>query len=252
MNNIHSKSYIPLSHKSLIAGADISAWRFIGIDGEPCQLGTQIAGIPEDNAELGNEFSVVSLGSCIVLSAGAIFKGDRVISDVNGEAISIGSANWSNTVLKSVDETKVSDITLVDDSDLKIDIRASETITTRFVLSAENLKAATQSIKLNLNLPIGATVVATVDGGQQIDFSSPATVSLTTTQKKDIIIEAVITNSTTAGQVALQWAQNTSDASGIKILKGSKITANPEGLYTANSVIAEETVSSGDYLRVNL
>jgi|GEM_PF-3691226 len=252
MSNNHSKTYIPLSHKTLIAGDEITSWRFVGYDGKLSKLGGNIAGIPEDNAELGNEFSVVNLGSCIVKSAGAIVKGDRVISNADGEAISIGNAEWKNNVIKPTDETKASDDTLADDTDLKFSIKENETVTARFVLAVENLKAGTQSIKLNLNTPDGATVLASVDGASQIDFSTPATVSLTTTQKKDIVIEAVITNSTTSGEVALQWAQNSSDASGIKILEGSKVEANPEGLFTMNSVIAEETVSSGDFLRVNL
>jgi hypothetical protein len=136
------------------------------------------------------------------------------------------------SVRKSSDQTVTSSTTLVNDSQLKFAVAANETYifeTWLYTFAADG----TPDIKVTFTGPSGSTVLWS---SSQVIFNAAAATTLTSVNpggtSADLFVDAnnraiqlygTILNGATAGDVQLQWAQNTSSANGTSVKAGSYI-----------------------------
>lgn len=130
--------------------------------------------------------------------------------------------------IKTADETvnsAGSGSTLQDDDDLKLALGADETWD--IILTLRYTSEATPAIKVAIVVPSGANFdgVGTVRGasGQRMVEAASAGPFGGTGQDETIIIMGTVRMGATAGDVQLQWAQNTADAADTSVLIGSSI-----------------------------
>lgn len=137
----------------------------------------------------------------------------------------------TKTVIKTADETVNNSDTLQNDDELYFAIAANEIWVVEFDIFHNS--SATADIKFAVVAPSGATVhtyflgyrasaalakVYRAGGGVSTDVDGVAGDTLER-------YLAVIINGSTAGNVQLQWAQNTQDASNTKVLANSMLRA---------------------------
>lgn len=146
------------------------------------------------------------------------------------ECKDIGTINKVITKLKTADETINSDSTLSNDSHLTATIGgSSETyyIEATFIFNT----GATPDIKFGWSVPTGTTMTVSPrynlagsslqnaeDESDVIPFDGPSG-----GQDRMVTFRGVVYTSNTQGTFAVQWAQNTSDASDTTLLKGSML-----------------------------
>lgn len=135
-------------------------------------------------------------------------------------------------VRKSSDQTVTSSTTLVNDSQLKFAVAANETYIFQawlYTYAADG----TPDIKVTFTGPSGSTVLWS---SSQVIFNAGGSTTLTVVAAggttADLFVDSnlraiqlygTILNSSTAGDVQLQWAQNTSSANGTSVKAGSSI-----------------------------
>jgi predicted extracellular nuclease len=137
---------------------------------------------------------------------------------------------------KTADESVTSSTTVQDDDHLTFPIGASETWYAEWNLSVSG--GSTGDLKVTVTMPSGATsellVTAVATGGTTainsvgvITSSASAEIGCGlqagTGNRNAVTIEGVIFNDTTAGNVTLRWAQNTSDGTATTVRKGSTL-----------------------------
>jgi hypothetical protein len=136
------------------------------------------------------------------------------------------------SVRKSSDQTVTSSTTLVNDSQLKFAVEASTTYVFQawlYTYAADG----TPDIKVTFTSPAGSTLFWS---SSQVIYNAAAATTLTVvapggttgdlfvdSNLRAIQLYGTILNSTTAGDVQLQWAQNTSSANGTSVKAGSSI-----------------------------
>jgi len=136
------------------------------------------------------------------------------------------------SVRKSSDQTVTSSTTLVNDSQLKFAVAANETYIFQawlYTYAADG----TPDIKITFTAPSGSTLFWS---SSQVIFLPDASTSLTVvapaattgslfidSNLRAIQLYGTILNGATAGDVQLQWAQNTSSANGTSVKAGSSI-----------------------------
>lgn len=144
----------------------------------------------------------------------------------------------TNYIFKSTSTTRASTTTLADDPDLLVPVEANAVTWIRFVVRAAAILA--EDIKIAWSVPSGATgnrhvigpgSTATDASADNIAvrlgvhvYSTALTYSGVRNSASNqfvILEEAMITTSSTAGNVALQWAQATSGATGAVVASGS-------------------------------
>ena len=136
------------------------------------------------------------------------------------------------SVRKSSDQTVTSSTTLINDSQLKFAVAANETYIFQawlYTFAADG----TPDIKVTFTGPAGSTVLWS---SSQVIFNAAAATTLTVVAPgattADLFVDAnlraiqlygTISNSTTAGDLQFQFAQNTSSANGTSVKAGSSI-----------------------------
>jgi len=139
-------------------------------------------------------------------------------------------------VVKAADETVTSSTTFQDDDEIKFTPSINKTYLCMFFLLDNS--PVDPDLKIAWTVPTGATMVGGRDNGilfrtdSAILYDDDAETSRfilggTTDRSHGFIYRVVM--SSTAGDVQLQWAQNTSDATGSKVLKGTMLLAWEEG-----------------------
>ena len=139
------------------------------------------------------------------------------------------------TVIKAATATVSTNTTLQDDDELLFAIGASENWVVQFYLHVSTALAA--DFKAAITVPTSVTldahtVLMSTNGiGQDIGArttTSGTGMSVTSSSGAlfFVIVYASVKNSTTAGNVTLQWAQNSSDASNTQVLLGSFLQAH--------------------------
>jgi hypothetical protein len=150
-----------------------------------------------------------------------------------------GGGAVGTTIVKTANEIVTSSTALQNDDHLFFPVGANETWAFRFTVLA-NVNA-TPDIKFAVTAPSGATcVVSYVDVEAAIsngNFGCGVSTGLVTGNTTNDVYEIVgtVTNGATAGNVQLQWAQNTSSGTGITVLAGSSLFASAQG-SSANSI----------------
>ena len=83
MNNL---TYNPVQKITITASQDLPEFRFVGANGSLCGVNQNAIGAVDTNFENGDSASVVSLGTAIVETAGAVAVGDNITCDADGKA----------------------------------------------------------------------------------------------------------------------------------------------------------------------
>ena len=137
---------------------------------------------------------------------------------------------------KTVDESVTSSTTVQDDDHLTFAIGANETWYCEFNLSASG--GTTGDLKVTVTMPSGATselvVTGVASGGTTAQNSIGVITSSASSEvvcglqagtgnRNAVSIEGCVFNSSTAGNVTLQWAQGTSDGTATTVRKGSTV-----------------------------
>lgn len=128
---------------------------------------------------------------------------------------------------KTSDETVNGSAALQDDNELTVAVEASATYLLELHLIQNS--GATPGFKLSFSIPTGATWVSgSYNAGSSVaneQFGVMPLVGLSgitgAGANSLLIVRSLITISTTAGSVTLQWAQNTSNASDTIVRSGS-------------------------------
>jgi len=176
----------------------------------------------------------------LVVGTGADAFTRLAVGATNGTVLTVDSAEatglkyskFIQAVRKSSDQTVTSSTTLVNDSQLKFAVAASET----FIFQAWLYTFAadgTPDIKVTFTGPAGSTVLWS---SSQVIFNAAAATTLTSVAaggtSSDLFVDAnnraiqlygTIVNGSTAGDLQFQFAQNTSSANGTSVKAGSSI-----------------------------
>jgi hypothetical protein len=134
---------------------------------------------------------------------------------------------------KTADETVTSSTAFQDDDVLLQAILASQVWLCRWVLFCS--VNATPGIKFAVTVPASATLLAigqiqspastTVIASSATQTASGSSIIASTSAVFFAEIMAYVLNSTNAGNITLQWAQNVSNAASTTVLAGSTLTA---------------------------
>ena len=146
-----------------------------------------------------------------------------------------GGGAWDAVIVKEADESVSSTTTLQDDDELSIAVAANEVWQGEAVVFINS--AATPDFKFTIAGPTGAvgyfgtetahafsTTSELVAGGA---LGAAATIT-SSFWPIIVIIRWGVHNGANAGNIRLQWAQNTSDAAATTVLAGSSITGRKE------------------------
>jgi len=170
------------------------------------------------------------------------FKADgatkAALLDSSGGSV-VGKVSYID---KSADESVTSSTTLQDDNHLTLAVAASAKYVFKLMLLGQSAGSSTTGdIKVGFTFPTGSTVHFTGTGPNNADLSGAsssnsngewiarnnATSGSTTIPYGmsgvpiGIVITGSITTTSTAGNLRLQWAQNTSDSNATSLLTGS-------------------------------
>lgn len=146
------------------------------------------------------------------------------------EAEARASGTGADFVRKASDETVNNSATLQNDDDLAAGLAANDVMFFRAVLFYDS--NATADIKITFTVPTGATIKWGPDAGSRVTSTGSVSGSSIITASGSSLafggissgvmtVSGVVVNGATAGNLQLQWAQNTADASDSKILAGS-------------------------------
>lgn len=135
---------------------------------------------------------------------------------------------------KAQDQATSSQATLFVDDDLSITLNTNTSYVVTAAITASST-AIQPDINMSFNIPDGSSMALTFgsfDGTAKVAgsglFSATTTevsIDLPSTGLVVIHINGVITTGSTAGNVEFKWAQNTSNATEIKVFKGSYLRA---------------------------
>ena len=165
----------------------------------------------------------------------AVGSNDQSLVADSGEASGVKWAGpLTKTVYKAANEDVSSSTTLQDDDHLLFAIAANETWTGTFVLFVADLNSGgSADFKMKITVPSGATLRYGSTGGDGIitlgedsqgyidDLTSTITLDHSTTDEYIHEIRFSVKNSSNAGNVQLQWAQNASQSSAVRVVQGS-------------------------------
>ncbi len=126
-------------------------------------------------------------------------------------------------IVKSVDETRVSTEILADDSELKFKARSNKTYFIKLFLFVNS--GVSPDFKYSLSIPSGSAIrnQSTWDPATFMSTADWTAVDIFASDGLDQMLAIIgkFENGVTAGQVAIQWAQNSSNVANTTILKGS-------------------------------
>ena len=190
------------------------------------------------NVSAGGSLSVgsgVTLGTSTSTTAGTLrwtgtdFEGYDGLSWLSLTSGGSGGSNPMVSKIKSADESRASNATLQDDSELYFSIGANEKWTFRFVVQGQS--GTTPDFKFAVTAPTGASCsVGSIDPEGATSVSNlgcgVSTGLVPGNNTNDIYeITGSISNGSTAGPVRLQWAQNVSNAGATIVREGSYVNA---------------------------
>lgn len=145
----------------------------------------------------------------------------------SGAAVVTGFTGFSSIekVVKTSDETVNNSTTFQDDDELLLSLAANETV--YFDAWLRHNTGSTPDIKFDFTFPSGATFgwqVASVGSADEIAASGTGA-SITCSGGDEItILRGYVVNGANAGNIQLQWAQDTANVSDTKVLTSSILT----------------------------
>lgn len=145
-----------------------------------------------------------------------------------GSPLSVVDSPVTNiiSVYKSADETINNSSTLQNDDDLVFALGANEKWSFKVTLFFTS--GATPDIKFKFTVPSGAEMkyMAVIGSFAVACTESTTVINSGGSSMRVEILEGIVTTSSTAGNIQLQWAQNTQDLSDTVVKAGSFIFAN--------------------------
>jgi hypothetical protein len=154
-----------------------------------------------------------------------------------GDCGSAGGAAVGKTVVKASNEVQNSGVNpaanLQDDDELFFSIGSNETWTFRFVVQAN--ANVTPDIKFAVTAPTGAvctvgvTNVEDTVGVSNLGCGVSSGIMNGTSANEVYEIIGTVVNGVTAGNVTLQWAQNTASVANVTVYSGSYVFASSDG-----------------------
>jgi hypothetical protein len=183
------------------------------------------------NAAGGGNVNMWKINASDQLQTGVLTTAGHVLTDSSGiisSAVDLVAKN------KTADESVTSSTTLQNDDHLVLAILANETWVIRFALYVTY--ASGDGIKIAITLPSGATMLLL---GQMVTDSAETTIFQHTTTgggavvlqpgeattESLVIVDVTVVNSSNAGNVQLQFAQNNSSGTATVIKQNSSFTA---------------------------
>jgi hypothetical protein len=146
----------------------------------------------------------------------------------------LATAPTIKSVRKSADQSVTSNTTVANDSQLKFAVAASETYIFNIWLFLDAANA-TPDIKLTCTGPSGSTVLWSPGQAMYLVDATPTVGTVQASgvtasyfvdaNLRPLVLQGTILNGVTAGDLTLQWAQNTSSATATTIKAGSYIIA---------------------------
>ena len=254
LQNINGLSFasgnLDLNGGNLINGGSITATSFSGNGSALTSLNaTNITSGTLNDARLSSNVALLSglqtytglktfsaglgLGNTAVANAGNLRWTGSDFEGYDGSqwlSLTGGSSSQTRVVTKPTNEVVNSSTTLQNDDHLFFSVGANEEWTFRFVVSAN--VAASPDIKFAVTAPAGSVCrVAVVDpeGATSVSgLGCGVSSGLIPGNGANDVYEVVgtVNSSGTAGNVQLQWAQNTSNAAAVTVLAGSYLNAN--------------------------
>ena len=95
------KTQIPGIIISVTAAADLTARRFVGLDGNVCGAGAKALGVCDVDTASGNQGPVVLNGVILIEAGAAVTAGSQVESDANSRAIPLNTGASNGYALDS-------------------------------------------------------------------------------------------------------------------------------------------------------
>jgi hypothetical protein len=145
-----------------------------------------------------------------------------------------GSLSETFGVVKTATEDVTSSTTLQNDDELAVAMSANTVYSVTMILEVQAV-STTPDFKFDFAIPTGAdgayTFNSTLSGGSSYgtigasaDWTTDQTVNLGTTSTRTIIVlQGTIITSSTAGDLQLRWAQNTSSVDTVFVRSGSSL-----------------------------
>lgn len=153
------------------------------------------------------------------------------VTDENGNLERSNGTVWAKwgpqhrAIVKAADESVSASTTLQDDNHLLFAIAVNETWIARFVLYILSA-SANPDFKYTIAVPAGATGKFFENAAGTVQaFAAPVSLALSAATDKVLIVDVSVTNAGTAGDVKLQWAQDTSDATATVVKAFSSLVA---------------------------
>jgi len=180
------------------------------------------------NAATGNDPEIQATGDDTNIDVNIVPKG-------TGRIAWAGNVTYPPTAFarKTAAEDVTSSTVYQNDDDLKFNIGASEVWTFKAVLGVDG--GTTGDIKFQFTVPASATgkvIYCLASAAQAADNNKGGDITVSVGMGLDgsgtensVLIEGIVVNSTNAGTVQLQWAQNASSATATSVNAGSYIMA---------------------------
>lgn len=131
----------------------------------------------------------------------------------------------NKVVRKSANETVTNSTTLQNDNELKLAIGASEVWKLHFLLRIISPAAADFDFKITVPSGASGNGIAECQGSRANVGVDAEVLMLTLGISEGLVIDIVVVNGTTAGNVQLQWAQHVADAGDTIVYANSSIIA---------------------------
>jgi hypothetical protein len=197
------------------------------------------AGAASTALNIGHASAAAAFAGGITVPTGKTYAGAGNISTTGSAKWGTGEANFGTiTKRKTADESVTSSTTLQDDDHLTFAIAANEEWVADFWIDGGSALSTT-GMKIAINAPAGATInaVASIIGNATtavsiskrttsiataIDFTTALTTNM---GDGDISLKLWCLNGANAGNITLQWAQSTSNATSLIFRKGSHMNA---------------------------
>ena len=151
---------------------------------------------------------------------------------------SLGDARYARTLTsyKTANETKTSDATRANDSELALTLEANSLYVFEIILPYWTTATTSQGISFGVSVPSGATIEGHYDVaaganwrfiGRRFTAATTRDVAFgNTAGEAQVRIKGTIDTAGTAGTFAPQWAQATSSANWTRVLKGAYMIAH--------------------------
>jgi len=251
--------------ESVLATEDMDdIYRFITSAGAIAGAGEKALGVLQAETDDTKMAPVACLGIILTESGGVFAINDKLTSDSVGRAVKHELNEVGMQMIAVAADQALSEVvTLTAATSLTFPVVAGGTYLMKGELKFTNAdSSAARGVDLALAIPSGATAtgfIHTVDSAdlntsvEVTDFTSATVLAdLCPLSSFGIVkFEAIITVSTTAGNVVVMWAQETSDADAMTLLNDSFVEMSKvlDGDYV-NGIALDASTAAGEIVRV--